>query len=337
MTQDAVQTKDLTKVYQRRGEKPRLVVDRLNLTLQAGQVLGLLGVNGAGKTTSIKMICGLVEPTGGQVLVNGTSVRTGRRRAMRDIGVVLEGTRNIYWPLSPLENLRYFAALKGSRGPAPRERAEQLLIELGLWDRRNDPVARFSRGMQQKVAIACALIGDPSVILLDEPTLGLDVEASRTVREWVDKLAHERGKSILLTSHQLDLVEDLCDRVAVVHGGKLVVNEPTSSLLNKFRLDAYEIRLAGWVSPGAFDQHGLNAEYLADLVVLTGPVPDQETLHRILQDARALHLDIVSVSRIEPNLEDVFLKTVHAGPDRAEDSAERSEDPRPTRPEGTRR
>lgn len=312
MTVPAVRTTYLTKMYRRRRDTPRIVVDRLDLTMQPGQVLGLLGVNGAGKTTSIKMICGLVEPTAGRVEINGVNIRTSRRRAMRDIGVVLEGTRNIYWPLSPMENLRYFAALKGVRAAEQRERAERLLTELLLWDRKDDPVGGLSRGMQQKVAIACALISDPSIVLLDEPTLGLDVEASRTVREWVDKLAHVEGKSVLLTSHQLDLVQDLCDHIAVVHGGRLVVNEPTDELLSRFRVDTYRIVLDGRVGLGDLACYGLNVEPVDGGVTLSGAIPDQALLYRILEDARALGLDIVSVRRVDPSLEDVFLETVQS-------------------------
>ena len=139
------------------------------------------------------MICGLVIPTTGRVRVNGYDVARERSMAMRQIGAVLEGTRNVYWRLSAWENLMYFGRLKGYRGKALSDHAEQLLRGLDLWERRNDRVRMFSRGMQQKVAIACALVANPPIILLDEPTLGLDVQASRTVRDWIAKLAREQG------------------------------------------------------------------------------------------------------------------------------------------------
>src|SRR5437667_7543916 len=153
---------------------------------------------------------------------------------MRQIGAVLEGTRNVYWRLSAWENLMYFGHLKECFGKELKIRAEQLLRELDLWDRRGDVLRTFSRGMQQKVAIACALVSNPSIVLLDEPTLGLDVQAALTVKEWVAKLAHEQGKTIVLTTHQLDLAQDVCDSVAIMRKGCLITYRPLAELLHLF-------------------------------------------------------------------------------------------------------
>jgi ABC-2 type transport system ATP-binding protein len=305
----AVRTRGLSKTY-RTYSGGRRVVDDLDLSIETGEVLGLLGVNGAGKTTTIKMICGLVEPTAGSVHVNGYDVRRAGRRAMSQIGAVLEGTRNIYWQLSPWENLRYFARIKGSLGKRWTERAERLLRDLDLWDRRLDPVARFSRGMQQKVAIACALIADPPVILLDEPTLGLDAQAARTVRTWVDHLAREEGRTVLLTSHQLEVVQELCDRVVVIHHGRLLVDQPVKELLALFSRDAYEIRLASHLGGGTTSWHGFAAESRDGEVVITGEITEQEELHTVLAEARRRCMTVLSVNRLEPTLEEVFLRVV---------------------------
>ncbi|MCW2917360.1 MAG: transporter ATP-binding protein [Actinomycetia bacterium] len=306
-----VQLRGVSKVYRTQAREQRRVVDELNLTLEAGEVLGLLGVNGAGKTTTIKMICGLIEPTAGSISINGLDVRRSRLRAMSQIGAVLEGTRNIYWPLSAWENLRYFARLKGCRGRAWQARAEQLLTELELWDRRDDPVAKFSRGMQQKVAIACALIADPPVLLLDEPTLGLDAQAAQTTRTWVDRLAREEGKTVLLTSHQLDLVEGLCDRVAVIHQGRLLVDNPIKELLALFRGDTYELHFTGHLDGAAQLWNGFEAAVQGEEITLTGEVAGQDELYALLVRARGCALTLVSVNRVEPTLEEVFLRLVH--------------------------
>ncbi len=140
-------------------------VDNLSLSIPRGQVFGLLGPNGAGKTTTIKMICGLIIPTTGQVLLNGSEIQRHHAEAMRQIGAVLEGTRNIYWRLSAWQNLMYFGRLKGCASKDIVVRGEQILRELDLWERRYDPVRLFLRGMQQKVAIACVLISDPAIVL----------------------------------------------------------------------------------------------------------------------------------------------------------------------------
>src|SRR5215467_8208172 len=133
----------------------------------------------------IKMISGLITPTSGTIRVGGYDVARQRPQAVRQIGAVLEGSRNVYWPLSAWENLMYFGQLKGLRAAEIKPRAQRLLTQLGLWDRRHETVGSFSRGMQQKVAVSAALITDPPIILLDEPTIGLDVEAARTFKDWI--------------------------------------------------------------------------------------------------------------------------------------------------------
>src|SRR5918996_178896 len=226
----AIGVRDLTKVY---GDKkhPVRAVDGISLSIAPGQVFGFLGPNGAGKTTTIKMICGLVAPTSGSIRVNGYDAVRQRSAAVMQLGAVLEGSRNVYWSMSAWQNLLYFGRLKGLRDREIRPRAEQLLTELGLWERRDELVGGFSRGMQQKVGIAAALITDPPILLLDEPTVGLDVQAARTVREWITQLAHDEAKTIVLTTHQLNVVQELCDRVAIIRDGIIAADLPMPSLL----------------------------------------------------------------------------------------------------------
>lgn len=150
LTALAIETQSLCKIYTKRNKSPVTSVDNLNVSIPLGQVFGLLGPNGAGKTTTIKMICGLVIPSSGCIFLNGQPLTQNRAAAMRQIGAVLEGTRNVYWRLSPWQNLLYFGRLKGSSEKEIRMRAEPLLRELDLWPRRDDPVGLFSRGMQQK-------------------------------------------------------------------------------------------------------------------------------------------------------------------------------------------
>ena len=190
----AIEIRGLTKTYGC-GKDAFTAVRPVTLSVPRGQVIGLLGPNGAGKTTTIKMIAGLITPSSGTVTISGYDVGRQRPAAVRQIGAVLEGSRNVYWPLSAQENLLYFGRLKGLHAAQVKPRARELLTELGLWERRHQSVGSFSRGMQQKVAIAASLITDPPVILLDEPTLGLDVEAARTVRDWIRKLAAELGRT----------------------------------------------------------------------------------------------------------------------------------------------
>lgn len=308
-----IELTSLSKTYRRRKGEAVAAVQDLSLTVPAGQVLGFLGPNGAGKTTTIKMICGLVIPDTGGVRLNGYDVQRDRKQAMQQIGAVLEGTRNVYWRLTAWQNLMYFGRLKGKSRRFVRERAEKLLKELDLWDRRSDPVGQFSRGMQQKVAVACALVADPPIVLLDEPTLGLDVQASRTIREWVRNLSQEQGKTVILTTHHLDMAQNLCDKINIMHRGRLVTDHSMADLLALHRQDNYEIVIRAPVQP-PYPPWMQNLTVMSDngSTHLTGGITDQEMLHTLLDSIRAAQLPLVSVRNIEPSLEDIFVTVIES-------------------------
>ena len=306
----AIEIDALSKTYTSGQAGPITAVADLSLSVPGGQIMGLLGPNGACKTTTIKMMCGLVRPTSGRIRLNGHDVATDRSRAMRQIGAVLEGTRNVYWRLSAWENLMYFGGLKGVGRRALRSRAEWLLGGLGLWDRRKTEVREFSRGMQQKVAVACALIADPPIVLLDEPTLGLDVQAARTVREWVTMLAREQGSTVLLTTHQLEMAQELCDRVAIVNEGRLLADRTVTEILGLYSDDHYTIRVAGRLDGAGFA--GMEAVEADGHITLSGRLPDQESLHRVIARVHELKLDLLSVERVQPDLEEIFVRLIEA-------------------------
>jgi len=306
---DAIRLTGVTKIYPRKGKDPIRAVDGLDLIVPAGGIFGILGPNGAGKTTIIKMICGLIQPHEGQVAVWGHDLRRHRRQAMGFIGAVLEGTRNIYWRLSAWENLMYFARLKGRLGRDVAGRAQALLTELDLWSRRHDPVRTFSRGMQQKVAIACALIADPEIVLLDEPTLGLDVQSARTVREWVFRLSREEGKTVILTTHQLPVAQELCDQIAIMREGRLIANEPIKKMLNLFEAEYYEIRLGGKMTPEvAAEIEHFKMRHENGQTVLTGYLHHEMDLYPLLDRFREAGLPLISAARNESDLEGIFIK-----------------------------
>lgn len=303
-----ISAQSLSKTYARRGAAPVQAVRDLTLSIPGGHIFGLLGANGAGKTTTIKILCGLVIPTAGTVHIGGYDLARARGAALRQVGAVLEGARNVYWQLSAWDNVLYFGRLKGVSGPALKDRAASLLTAMGLYDRRREPVGRFSRGMQQKVAIACALAADPPVLLLDEPTLGLDVHASRAIKDLLLTLARDHGKTVVLTTHQLSIAQDICDRIAIIKDGQLVADHNTAALLDRFRVDHYEIRLAGTLSAEDAATWGLAATYADGQTCLTGPLPDQDALYAVLDQARARGLALLAVSMVQPSLEDVFIR-----------------------------
>lgn len=305
----AIKLDAVSKIYRAQSKKEIRAVDHLSLAVEPGQVFGFLGANGAGKTTTIKMICGLIIPTTGTITVEGYDLAHQRGAVMGQIGAVLEGTRNVHWRLSAWNNLMYAGGLKKCFGKPLRQRAEQLLRELDLWDRRNDPIRLFSRGMQQKVAIACALVSDPAIVLLDEPTLGLDVQAARTVKEWIARLVKEQRKTVILTTHQLDIAQDLCEHVAIMRKGSLLTHRPLNELLQLFRQQYYQIRVRGEVERLAVPD-GFTVELEGDETVFSGPIEDQALLNHIINRLHAQGLHLNSVHRIEPNLEEVFMNLI---------------------------
>ncbi|MEN2982292.1 MAG: ABC transporter ATP-binding protein [Thermus sp.] len=275
----------------------------VSLELRPGKVLAFLGKNGAGKTTTVKMLAGLLLPDGGRVHLLGKDPFQDPW-ALRHLGAVLEGNRNVYWRLSPLENLVYFGVARGLRLGAARKRALALLQEYDLLEKAHTEVRHLSRGMQQKLAFLQALVHDPEVLLLDEPTLGLDVETALLIQGKIRKLA-QGGKAILLTTHQLEVAEALADRVAIIHRGEVVLEEEKERLLARFAGDHYVLELEG---PAP-------REVLARLRALgvegEGPFlfrGNGEALWRVLEALKPLPLK--RVAKAEADLLEVFLKVV---------------------------
>jgi ABC-2 type transport system ATP-binding protein len=309
----AIELFRLGKVYGR-GRTTFAAVQPTTLSVPWGQVIGLLGPNGAGKTTTIKMMAGLITPTAGTVAIGGYDVARQRSMAVRQIGAVLEGSRNVYWPLSAWENLMYFGRLKGLRGSAIEPRARRLLTELGLWERRHEAVGSFSRGMQQKVAVSAALITDPPIILLDEPTLGLDVQAARTVKDWIAHLARAEGKTIVLTTHQLDVAQELSDRIAVIKNGEIIADLPTAELLSRHAVNGFEVRVGGSLDGTAgVLPVGARAESDGVETRVTLPDADSEALYAFLHRLDRAGAPLISVAKAQPTLEEIFIRLIDHG------------------------
>ena len=311
----AIELIRLRKTYGR-GAKAMAAVKPTTLSVPWGQVIGLLGPNGAGKTTIIKMISGLITPTAGTVRLGGYDVARQRARAVQQIGAVLEGSRNVYWPLSAWETLMYFGQLKGLRAADIKPRAERLLTELGLWERRHETVGSFSRGMQQKVAVSAALITDPPIILLDEPTIGLDVEAARTFKDWITHLATDESKTIVLTTHRLEGAQELSDRIAVIKEGEIIADLPTAELLARHAENRFEIRITGSLN-GTVLPAGARVEPDGDQTRVLLPETDDRAVFAVLDRLGAAGTRLVSVAQARPTLEEVFIRLIRN--DRSDD------------------
>lgn len=313
----AVAVTNLVKSY--RPEAPK-AVDNLTFEIEPGTVFGLLGPNGAGKTTTVKMILGLVIPSSGSVSLAGFDISTQRRQALRHAGAILEGARNIYWRLSARANLEYFGALRGLRGPALARRIAELLALVDLADRADEEARYLSRGMQQKVALAAALLHDPDVLLLDEPTIGLDVQAARTIERTVRELA-DGGKTVLLTTHQMALAERLCDRILVINNGREVAAGRTEEVLRTFggRHQSVEVRLGAEVEAAVLqrlqqDFPELSAELEGGKTSLSwvDHAPQRELI-RLLNRLDTEGLPIEQVGRRAATLEEVFVLLTSEG------------------------
>ncbi|AOW98757.1 multidrug ABC transporter ATP-binding protein [Moorena producens PAL-8-15-08-1] len=294
---------NLQKHYRQRG-KIVAAVRGLSLTIEPGEVLAFLGSNGAGKTTSIKMIAGLIRPDRGSVKIAGRDPHR-HPQARRLVGAVLEGNRNLYWRLTPEENLEYFGVLRGLSQKIAHRQGLALLDRFGLLSKRHTPVQGLSRGMQQKLAIAVALVHQPRLLLLDEPTLGLDVEASQRVKTIVREMA-QAGCAILLTTHQLNVAQEIADRVAIIQQGQIIALEPTRQIIQRFSGSTYAIAIEG-----CLDQVRLSKLEALGGVVQKGEIlypGTPEGLYQVLQILNPLPL--VQVKKDEADLTKVFLKLV---------------------------
>jgi ABC-2 type transport system ATP-binding protein len=196
-------------------------VDGLDLEIPSGTVFGFLGPNGAGKTTTIRLLLGLLEPTGGRATVLGFDTRADGGSIREQSGALLEH-HGLYERLSAEDNLTFYARVWRIGGEARAARIRALLQPLGLWERRGEPVGRWSRGMKQKLAVARALLHRPSLLFLDEPTAGLDPVAAATLRDELGTLVQREGVTVFLTTHNLVEAERLCSRVAVIKQGRLL-------------------------------------------------------------------------------------------------------------------
>jgi ABC-2 type transport system ATP-binding protein len=300
-----IQTKGLSRRF-----GPILAVDSLDLDIRDGELVALLGPNGAGKTTTVRMLSGLIAPTSGEATVGGFQIGRESDKVRQIIGLLTESP-GLYEKLSAVANLDFFAQLYDLPPARRRDQIRRYLEMLDLWDRRDEPVGGFSRGMKQKLAIARALLHEPRVIFLDEPTNGLDPESARTVREFIAELRQE-GRTILLCTHNLDEAERLCDRVAIVKGRLVDVGTPAELRSRLYarrvsvglRRAAPELvdasRALPFVSGARFEDGAL-------VVDLPDPPEQTPSLVRSLVAAGA---EIQSVGELRVSLEEVYLDLV---------------------------
>jgi ABC-2 type transport system ATP-binding protein len=200
-----------------------MAVDHLSFEVKEGEVFGLLGPNGAGKTTTVRMLACLISPSEGSARVGGYDISRDSHKVRQIVGILTENP-SLYERLTAYENMDFFAEAYGlSDAQGKRNRIREVLELFELWDRRNDRVATFSKGMKQKLAIARALVHQPPILFLDEPTAGLDPESSKGIRDLMERLSQREKHTILLCTHHLEDAEKLCSRVMIINKGKSVI------------------------------------------------------------------------------------------------------------------
>ena len=299
----------------KRTTKEIVAVEDVSFEIQEGELFGLLGPNGAGKTTTVKMLTTLLIPTGGSASVRGFDIVKQAEEVRKRIGFIFGGERGLYWRLSGIDNLRYFASLYSIDPDVTKKRIPYLLDMVGLSGRGEEKVQGYSRGMKQRLHVARTLLHDPDVLFLDEPTLGLDPVGAREFRQVILDLQSEK-KTILLTTHYMFEADALCDRIAVIDHGCIVALDTPGGLKTHVRdLNVVEVETFG-ATESALEK--LRALPFADSLSIEEQGQKQILLVQTARGAEAVPdvmaaLDGLKVGRVivrEPTLEDAYVRLV---------------------------
>jgi ABC-2 type transport system ATP-binding protein len=297
-----------TGLVRRFGE--RTAVDDVSFEIAQGETYGLLGPNGAGKTTTISMIAGILEPDAGTVEIDGHPVTANDREGKRVLGFVPQQIA-LFDDLSANENLRFFGGLQGLRGAELRRRMAATLDLVGLADRADDRINTFSGGMQRRANIAVGLLHEPRLLVLDEPTAGVDPQSRNQILESIERLS-DAGMAVLYTTHYMEEAERLCDRVGIIDAGRLIAEGTRRDLVGQIgEHDHLIVR-----GDGMIDRLAVAARDIAGVVSVraTQDALDVETadaaavLPTLVVAARAAEVNVTGIEVREPNLEAVFLR-----------------------------
>jgi len=306
------------------GKKTTTIIkalDRIDFEIHEGELFGLLGPNGAGKTTTVKILCTLLEPTGGNAFVKGYDVVKDAAEVRKIVNMVAGGERMLYYRLTGRENLEYFAELYDVPKREIPARVNRLLELVGLSDRADDEVEKYSKGMKQRLQICRGLINNPEVLFLDEPTLGLDVNIAKDIRKFIREIiVKEEGKTVLLTTHYMFEAEEMCDRVGFLNKGKLVAVGCPEELKRKmpsgFSIEMLVTRLTEEIFKDLRRlktvKNVITTEYEGELegekidrIVIN--VESDKAVPEVLSYMSTKHCRVVSVNLRGPTLEDLFM------------------------------
>lgn len=295
----------LTNVTKKIGNST--IVDKLNINVNKGEVFGLLGPNGAGKTTTIRMIVGLVSLSGGSITINGKSIEKEREKTLENIGVIVENP-DLYPFMSGYKNLKYFARLQKNK--PTKKRLNEIIELVGLTKSIHRKVKNYSLGMKQRLGLAQCLLHDPKVLILDEPTNGLDPSGIKEIREQIRKLAHEKNITVLVSSHLLSEMELMCDRFAIIKNGKWIQTEEVREKHQKEATDSLDYALD--VSDIANAVHFLQKHYPETNPTLMGHglqiTATREQIGDINQLLTLNNYTVYEMKKVHKSLEERFLE-----------------------------
>jgi len=286
-----------------------IAVDNMSLSIREGEIFGFLGSNGAGKSTTINMVSSLLRPTSGEIRILEKDIMKHSRFAKMNLGVVPQDLA-IYEDMTAYENVSFFAGLYGLRGTELKERTEEALTFVGLGDKAKSFPKNFSGGMKRRLNIACAIAHKPKLIIMDEPTVGIDPQSRNYILTSVRKL-NESGCTIIYTSHYMEEVEEICSRIAIVDHGKIIA-EGTKEQLKSTVTDVKEVRIElklaqGGESEGLKTIPGVRNVLQDEQVIRIQSDAAVDNLNRILKQLMDNGKEIRAVEEQEPNLETVFL------------------------------
>jgi len=339
MSKVAIETHNLTKVFKskirsldsqsalfgRKSSRIVTAVDHLNLEVERGELFGLLGPNGAGKTTLVKILCTLLPPDEGTASVNGFDVVHRQMDVKKSIGTLFSvGERGFFWRLNGYRNLEFFSAIYNVPKTRRHTRIMEVLDLVGLGDSAFDLFQKYSGGMKRKLALARALLPDPPVLLLDEPTTGLDVISSRAIREFIkNNLSRKMGKTVLYTTHYIEEASQICDRIAIVNKGKLVACDTPDALRNMVKQgEAVEIVVETITNAqleatrsieGVLSVFSKNDDSIPGQTELRVRLASINSLPIILDFFFKEKIKLINFKREEPTLEDAFIKLTGKG------------------------
>jgi len=302
---DAIAVKDLTKTY---GEIT--AVNHIDFQVRKGEIFGFLGPNGAGKTTTIRILTGVIKPDNGNVTIMDYNILEQPLNVKQIISVVPE-MANVYIDLTAWQNLMFVGELYGISKEKRKEKATYLLKEFELYERRNHLTRGFPKGMKQKLNLSMALLTDPQVLFLDEPTASLDVESARLIRDIIRQFNKDE-KTIFLSTHNMEEANQLCDRIAIINHGEIAaIDNPENLKMKSSGLKSVEVSFNKPVSPSEFSEipSVTQVKKIGDNIRLYTDEP-YSVVSNLVDYARSKGLLIVSINTLAPTLEDVFIKLI---------------------------